>query len=156
DTRRSLFERIGTLYETILEDAEHAIEAWRARLSDDPADADALAALERLYDRTAQWRELVSVLPAREQSTLDRTGRRRTMVRAAEILADKLQDVPEAILAWRAVLDEFGPERPTLGALETLYEQAESWPELAETLEVDLSLAEDPADRIAIFARLGD
>src|SRR5262249_45628141 len=75
--------------------------------------------------------------------------------RAAETLADKIGDVPEAIIAWRAVLDEFGPERPTLAALEALYEKAERWAELADTLEVDLSLADDLEGRLGLYATLG-
>src|SRR5262249_38405358 len=82
--------------------------------------------------------------------------RRRTMTKAAETLADKIGDVTEAITAWRAVLDEFGPERPTLAALEALYEKAERWGELGETLEVDLSLADDTQSRLGLYARLGD
>lgn len=156
ETRRSLYERIGTLYETVLDDPKKAIEAWQARLSDDAADATALSALERLYERTAEWRELVSVLRAREQSTEDQDERRRAMTKAAETLAQRLADVPEAISAWRAVLDEFGPERPTLAALEALYEADQRWVDLAETLEVDLSLAVETADRLDLLARLGD
>jgi tetratricopeptide (TPR) repeat protein len=155
-TRRALFERIGTLYETVLGDIGRAIHAWKSRLADDPADVEALAALERLYERSEAWRDLVTVLRAREQSTTDGGERRRTMTKAAETLAGKLDDVPEAINAWRSVLDEFGPERPTLAALEKLYEKAERWPDLAETLEVDLSLAEETADRLDLYARLGD
>src|SRR5690606_18932594 len=71
ETRRSLYERIGTLYETVLDDPAKAIEAWQARLSDDPEDMGALVSLERLYERTSQWRELVSVLRAEQQLTLE-------------------------------------------------------------------------------------
>jgi tetratricopeptide (TPR) repeat protein len=156
EARRALYERVGTLYETVLDDPAKAIDAFRARLGDDPADVSALAALERLYERTEAYRELVAVLRTREQVSVDADERRRTMVRAAEILAGKLDDLAEAINAWRAVLDEFGPERPTLAALAALYAKAERWIDLAETVEVDLSLADEPADRIALLARLGD
>jgi tetratricopeptide (TPR) repeat protein len=156
EKRRELYERIGGLYETVLEDNDKAIGAWRSRLADEPTDATALSALERLYERTAQWRELVAVLHAREQAETTEAERRRTMVKAAETLADKIGDVPEAIAGWRAVLDGFGPEHATLAALEALYEKAERWTDLEETLEVDLSLAEETADRLGLYARLGD
>lgn len=156
DRRRALYDRIGTLHEEVLAQPAQAIDAWRARLVDDPTDAAALAALERLYERTERWRDLVGILNARRQATEDADERRRTMTRAAEVLADKLTDVPEATLAWRAVLDEFGPERPTLAALEDLYELADRWVDLAETLDVDLSLADETADRLALLSRLGD
>lgn len=156
ETRRALYERIGTLYDGVLDQPEKAIEAWNARLADEPSDVAALTALERLYERTAAWRRLVEVLHTREQNATDPAERRRTMVRGAEILAKELGDVPEAINAWRAVLDELGPEKPTLTALEALYEKAERWVDLAETLEVDLSLTEETAERLALLVRLGD
>jgi tetratricopeptide (TPR) repeat protein len=154
--RRELYERIGGLYETVLEDPQKAIAAWRSRLADDPADLSALGALERLYERTSEYRELVSILKKREEVETAGPERRRTLTKAAETLADKIGDVPEAIAAWRAVLDEFGPERPTLAALEALYEKAERWADLADTLEVDLSLAEETESRLGLYARLGD
>jgi tetratricopeptide (TPR) repeat protein len=154
--RRDLYERIGGLYETVLEEPEKAIDAWRARLTEDETDTTALAALERLYERTGHHRELVAVLRKREHAETAGDERRRTMTKTAETLADKLGDVPEAIGAWRAVLDEFGPERATLAALERLYEKAERWSDLAETLEVDLSLAEETDARLDLHARLGD
>ena len=49
-----------------------------------------------------------------------------------------------------------GRRGSTLAALASLYERAERWPDLADTLEVDLSLAEETADRLALLARLGD
>lgn len=156
ETRRALFERMGMLHETVLDNPARAIAAWRSRLGDDPSDEAALRALERLYERTGQWRDLVEVLRAREQASSDPTERRRTMVRAAETLAEKIGDVPEAISAWRSVLDDFGAERATLAALEGLYEKAERWTDLAETLEQDLNLADDMASRLDLFARLGD
>ncbi|MEZ4314782.1 MAG: tetratricopeptide repeat protein [Polyangiaceae bacterium] len=155
-TRRALFERMGNLYEAVLGDLPRAIGAWKSRLADDATDMEALGALEKLYERTESYRELVDVLRAREQNTQDGDERRRTMTKAAETLAGKLDDVPEAINAWRAVLEELGPERATLSALETLYEKAERWSDLAETLDVDLSLAEETADKLDLFARLGD
>lgn len=156
DSRRSLFERIGTLYETVLDNPEKAIAAWRSRLEDDAGDEDALKALERLYERTSRWRELVEVLKAREQSSTDPTERKRTMVRAAETLAGKLSDVSEAIDAWRAVQDDFGAEPATLSALETLYEKAERWADLADSLEQHLTIADEVETRVDLFARLGD
>lgn len=156
DTRRTLYERVGMLYETVLEAPDKAIATWRLRLGDDPSDATALAALERLYEKTGAWRDLVGVLRAREQSTSDSAERRRTMVKAAETLAGKLADVPEAITAWRAVLDDFGLERSTLTALATLYEKAERWVDLAETLESERSSVDETSDQLVLWARLGD
>ncbi len=154
--RRELHGRLGELCETVLDDPRGAIEAWRARLDDDPADTQALSALDRLYERTQSWRELVDVLRARERMTDEDAARRTLLVRIGATLADKLTDVAEAILAYRTVVDDFGADRASLSSLATLYELADRWPDLAEVLETDLGLAESPADKLAILARLGE
>jgi tetratricopeptide (TPR) repeat protein len=156
DARRELLGRLGELCETVLDDPRGAIEAWRVRLEDDSSDAQALSALDRLYWRTQSWPELVEVLRAREAQTDERDSRRALMVRIAETLADKLADVPAAILAYRAVVDEFGADRASLAPLATLYELADRWQDLADTLEADLALAEKAADKLQILARLGE
>ena len=153
--RREIYGRLGELYDTVLERPKDAVGAWRARLDEDPSDERALAALDRLYERTQDWRALVDVLRVRERQANDRDARKVFMTRTATILADKLTDVTEAILAYRAIVDDFGAERATLGALETLYEIADRWQDLAETLETELGLAESPADRLALLSRLG-
>ncbi len=154
--RRELRGRLGELCETVLDDLRGAIEAWHARLEDDGTDVQALSALDRLYERTESWRELVEVLRARERLSDDAAARRVLLVRIAKILAEKLADVDQAILAYRASVDEFGPDRGALASLASLYESADRWRDLADTLEADLSLADSPADKLAILSRLGD
>ncbi|HEY8038469.1 MAG TPA: tetratricopeptide repeat protein [Polyangiaceae bacterium] len=156
EARRELRGRLGELSETVLDDPRGAIEAWRARLEDDPGDAQALSALDRLYEKTQGWRDLVDVLRARERLTDDKTARRALLVRIATTLADKLTDVNEAILAYRTVVDDFGADRASLAALATLYELADRWQDLADTLEGDLALAESATDKLEILARLGE
>jgi tetratricopeptide (TPR) repeat protein len=156
DRRRELLARLGELADTILEDPARAIAAWRQRLEDDPGDERALVALERLYGQTRAFRELVSTLRAREQGATTPEARRPIMTKIAETLANELDDKAEAILAYRAVLEEFGPERTTLSALERLYEATQRYADLAETLDIDLGLSEEPAARIEVLARLGE
>ncbi len=156
DVRRELYGRLGALAEDSLSDDPAAIAAWKARLDDDPADEKALVALDRLYERSGDHRALVEVLRARERQAEGSDARKVLMVRTARTLADRIGDVPEAILAFRSVLDDFGADREVLGALVMLYEKAEQWPDLAETLEAELALATSDADRIALLTRLGD
>jgi tetratricopeptide (TPR) repeat protein len=156
DVRRDLLGRLGELCETVLSDAPAAIVAWRQRTDDDPADEQALEALDRLYQRTGEWRALVEVLRARERGAQEKDARKTFMVRAAAVLADKLSDVSEAILAYRAVLDDFGADTECLSALEALYALAERWPDLAEALEFHLSLVSTDAERLSLLARLGE
>lgn len=154
--RSALFERIAELYENLLDDSAKAIAAWQARLSDDTTDVTALRSLERLYERTEAWSELVEILRHLEQAADDGDERRRCMTRAARVLAEHLDETTEAINAWRAVLDDFGPDIETLAAVADLYETAERWEDLAEALETWLGLVDGLDDRVELFTRLGD
>ena len=156
EVRRELYAQLGTIAEVDLKDDTAAIIAWRSRLDDDPADDKALAALDRLYERTADHRSLVEILRARERGADGAESRKQLMVRAAQTLGGRLNDVPEAILAYRSVLDDFGADREILGALAALYEKAEQWPDLAETLEAELGIATETNGRTALLTKLGD
>ncbi|RLB64957.1 MAG: hypothetical protein DRI90_03285, partial [Deltaproteobacteria bacterium] len=153
---RELYARIANLYEDLLEDDGKAIEAWKARLADDNGDVMALRALERLYERTDQWRELVGVMRSLEEVAEEGDERRRCMVKAAEVLDHELSETTEAINAWRAVLDDFGPEPEILAALSKLYEKAERWDDLAEVYDVWLSLTDELDEQVELHAGLGN
>ncbi len=153
--RRDLLGRLGDLTERELQDDAAAVAAWKARLDDDPADEQALAALDRLYDRSGASRELVDVLRMRERQT-EGAARKEVMVRVAKVLGERLGDVEEAILAYRATLDDFGADRVVLGELAKLYETSDKWRDLSESLEAELALATETADRVTLLARLGD
>jgi tetratricopeptide (TPR) repeat protein len=156
DARKALFERLGDLYESMLENRAKAIDAWSLRLADDGSDEKALGALERLYEAQGTHRELVGVLKKREEVTTDPDERKRAMVKAAQVLAGPIGDVTEATQAWRAVLETFGADRAAHAALSGLYEKAERYQDLGEIIDADLALADEPADKIALYRRLGD
>ncbi len=156
DVRRDLLGRLGELCDSVLHDTEGAIQAWRSRSEESPGDEQALAALDRLYEQTERWRELVEIIERRRDIAEDGDLRRSLMTRAAGILSGKLESVPEAIDMWRAVIDEFGPEAEALTAIEKLYETAERWDELGESYEVHLDIADDDEQRLSMLARLGD
>ncbi|RYE95156.1 MAG: tetratricopeptide repeat protein [Myxococcales bacterium] len=156
ETRRDLWARLGDLCESVLDDPAGAIDAWKARLDEEPGDERALTALERLYERTGAWAALVATLRSREQVTTEGGERRRLMVKAAETLSERLDDTAGAIDAWRAVVDEFGPDRATLGSLAALHQKAGQWQDLAATLENELGLVDDTTSKLALLGRLGD
>ncbi|MFP6686307.1 MAG: hypothetical protein VB934_16430, partial [Polyangiaceae bacterium] len=156
DIRRQIHLQVGQICEEQLEKPGDAIEAYRAQLDDDPRDGEALRALERLYEQTESWKDLVEVLRQIEGEAEDGVERRRCMVKVAELLSDEIDDRTEGIAAWRGVLDDFGPDGAVLGALVDLYELAEAWNEVAETIEVWLDLSEDEDERIELLTSLGD
>lgn len=153
--KKLLLGRLGTLREGSLADNAGAIAAWKRRLDMDDADLEALEALDRLFSATASHRDLVTVLRARERLAQDQELRRTLLRRCAEVLSRELEDVAGAIEAYRTLLDDFGPDRPTLAALAALYEKAGQHRDLADALEKQLELASESNDRVALLSSLG-
>ena len=87
EARRELLGRLGELCESVLNDTEGAITAWRTRSEENPEDERALAALDRLYEATRHFRDLVTVIERRRDLSQDSTLRRSLMTRAARILS---------------------------------------------------------------------
>lgn len=156
EIRRELFHRLGVITEQQLSDLPAAIAVWRSRLEDDSTADDALSALDRLYSVTNDYSNLRDTLRQRELHATEPTVRKDIMLRLAVTLADHLDDRAEAIAAYRALLDEFGAERDSLRALSKLYEKAEQWSDVAETLEGELGLDLPDGDRVLLLTKLGD
>jgi len=154
--RATIFGRLGELCQNVLGDNDGAIAAWNARVEENPDDEQALAALDRLYELSERYRDLVSVLERRREIASDAELRRGLMTRTAETLWKKLEAVPEAIEAYQALISEFGPSGASFGALEALFGNASHWDELAATLERHLDVAESDSERLELFAKLGD
>jgi tetratricopeptide (TPR) repeat protein len=156
ETRARLLGRLGELSEKELSDPRAAIDAFKRRLEDMPGDAGSLEALDRLYEGTAQWRELVSVLEQRRENGVSSGERQTLMRRQAAVLSDKLGDTNDAIEVWRTYRGEFGDTGEALGALEVLYRDAERWDDLAETYEAHLEIATSAEDKLRMLTALGD
>lgn len=156
EKRREILGRLGELFQTVLDDSAGAIEAWKARLEEHPADDLALASLDALYEKTESWPELARILDRRREVTDDADLRRRLMVRIAELSANRLGNVADAIEAWRAVVDEYGSSLESLLALERLYQSAERWDDLADAYASHLEIVETDGERLELLAKLGD
>ncbi|MCE7890335.1 MAG: hypothetical protein DYH12_11650 [Sorangiineae bacterium PRO1] len=156
DKRRELFGRLGELYQSVLEDSAGAVEAWKARLEEHPSDELALASLDALYEKTEDYRSLTQILDRRREVTEDVGLRRKLMVRMAEVQAQKLGNVSDAIEAWRAVVDEHGSSLESLLALEKLYQSAERWDDLAESYTAHLEVVQNDGERLELLSKLGD
>jgi len=155
-TRQRILGRLGDLCERELYDNDGAISAWKQRLDENGDDEAALSALDRLYEKTERYRDLVEVMRQRAELGGDATLRRRLLERIAEAFWKRLESTAEAIDAYRALIGEYGPDGDSLRALETLFQSAERWEDLGETLEQHVEIAGSDAERLELLARLGD
>ena len=147
-TRRDeLFPRLADLLESALDDPAAAIEVHQERLENDPAQADALMALERLYEAQGRWQPLVEVLERRADLSDDEQAQLSLSRRVGEVYEKRLGSVEDAIAAHRDVVSRFGSDEVSLVALTRLYEQTERWQDLLEITEMRAEGTGDPDQR---------
>jgi tetratricopeptide (TPR) repeat protein len=128
-------------------------EAYYKVLLLDPADAEALAALEQLFTRTQRWKDLIGVVERRiEQTTTPRTARRST-ARWPQIYDERL-GVPRTPCGLQEGPRARSDQRSGARALDDLFTRQKMWSELAENLEAQLALAATDDEQLALMLRL--
>ncbi|KPK53376.1 MAG: hypothetical protein AMJ63_06630 [Myxococcales bacterium SG8_38_1] len=149
ERRKGLFPVLADLFENTLHDPDAAIEVQRERLEVDPTQADALEALERLYEQRGRWEPLIEVLERRAELADDEQIELSLCRRVGEVFEQKLESTESAISAYRDLVSRFGFEDAAVRALTRLYRDAERWHELLEITEMRADGAETPEERIA-------
>ncbi len=145
--RRALLARVAALEEEKLGDKAAAIATWAELLDDQPTDAGALDALERLYEASEKWRELIDIL-RRKLDHAEAVEATQLLGRIAEIHEVMLEEPDDAIAAHLEIIDRDGSDQRALSELARLYREAERWSDLLEVLERQAAL--DPSRRVEL------
>ncbi len=136
---------------------EKAAALWSAVLDAFPDDAEASAALERLWERLGKWHSLVELYRKRiAQLPDDAAGKKIDLLRrCVTIYADRLHSDTKAIGAWQAILELDPNHAEALDALERQFERMKRWPDLVRLLRRRAEAAEDLEERKALLHRIG-
>ncbi len=156
DQRKQILARIARVSEAHLEDRDAAVMTWREVLAEDPEDADALDALERLYQIDDRAAELVEVYRRRVELADDPELRKQHLGRIAALHEHALDSRSEAITAHLEVLDYLPDDGDTLVELARLYRAEERYSDLLEILLRRLSLSEDIDQQVALRCEIGE
>ena len=125
-----------------------AAASYEKVLKLDPADAEALHAMDALYRGTGHWEELISVFRRRIDLAQDGAESEAIYAQMAQVYEEKLGKPDEAIAAYREVLALDPTSQVALNALDGLFTRRGLWNELADNLETQLGLADtDDAQR---------
>jgi tetratricopeptide (TPR) repeat protein len=142
--RRALLARVAALEEEQLGDRAAAVTTWAEVVADQPTDAGALHALERLYHATERWRELVEILRRKTELATSDSEAISLLSRIAELHEQRLGETEEAIAAWLEVLERDPDASRPLAELARLYRGAARHGDLLEVLERQVMQAEGP------------
>jgi hypothetical protein len=152
--RVAMRRQAAALYAGQLADKEAARETWLKILED----GDDKEALERLIDDAVEREdhtEATTLLRRLGNTAVDRAERARIALREAELLAEGVGDVDNAIARYEQILVELDAQcRPALQAIADLQEARDNPAAAADALERELKLVADTTERGQIAGRL--
>ncbi|MBX7197103.1 MAG: hypothetical protein K1X94_33955, partial [Sandaracinaceae bacterium] len=171
ELRADVALRLGQLADEHLREPETAIRAYQQALADRPSEAAAIGALGRLYERQAQWPDLLENLRLQAASAETSAQRVALLFRAAEVLERELDDVPEALATHQNILSIDPRHEPSIAALLRIsrledhrelasqivmpYLEAQGrWQDVAELEELVVAATSDPFEKQQHLRRL--
>ena len=146
-----LFAQLGQLEGDLLGRVNEAVDAWRKVLVLDPTDFRSLNALEQLFIREARWEECIEVLESRAAALEDPTSRIDTLLQAAAIWDEKVDDKEQAAGLYERVRGSDPGNRMASERLEDIYRAQYKWEQLNEVMLERVEHTENPSERIRIL-----
>ena len=151
--QRALRAEVADLRER-MNDAAGAIEAWGAVLAIDEGDREALQRAAAIYERHAEWPQLIETLEVSARYAGGAEEERAIRTRIAQLWTDQVGDLDQAAPAWQAVLDLEPGAPDALDALEQVHGRRGDWAAVQDALTARLDHVDGDADRIPIYQRL--
>ncbi|MBT8454028.1 MAG: tetratricopeptide repeat protein [Deltaproteobacteria bacterium] len=134
EDRMAVQLRLAKLYEQAFTDQAAAIDIFQQVLLADPSHETANAELDRLYQATGAWDELIALLLSRVGHASSDV-QRGLLARIADLHLGKRNDEEAAITIYERINADLGSDEQSLRALAGLYERRGSWTRVADTLE---------------------
>ena len=153
---RSLWIKTAQIHESELQNMEAAVSAYRKVLEADAGDLEVLGALEALYQGAQRWHELAGVLRARVEAYSDPDDKIGVLAEIARIHADLLDEADQAIVVQNEILELDPTNRDALIALDDLLARQGLWSDLADNVERQLSMSDDPHEQTVLLLRLAE
>jgi tetratricopeptide (TPR) repeat protein len=150
EKKRFLF-RCGALLCGALARPMDAVEVYRQVLLEDPEEARAAQALERIFKQSARWEDLVLLLQDRLSYLEDEQAQVATHHEVGRVLADELGRIEEAQVSWRQVLDIAPLDARALERLKASLTAGERWAELLALFEDERGHYEDDAAQAVVL-----
>ncbi|HEX2570588.1 MAG TPA: tetratricopeptide repeat protein [Polyangia bacterium] len=154
ETRRRVLLKLARVWVSELQDAARAEETYLRVLELDPKDADALAALDQLYEGSGMWSELADILARRIGITSVTDETIELQFRLGRIYVEELGNSEKAVAAYHAVLELEPRNARALESLERVFFQREQWAELYGVYEKMIDIAQGDADMAECYARM--
>ena len=143
--------KVAEVYEDHLNDLPEATRRFEAVLAIDPSNLNALKGLDRIFNRTGKYRELLEVLERQIEAAATPRQKINLYERIAGLHDEEFLDHAAAAEALEAILAIDGAHDGALSALARHYRALEKWEPVAALYEKHASVTADPARRIDLL-----
>ncbi|MBI5482640.1 MAG: tetratricopeptide repeat protein [Deltaproteobacteria bacterium] len=174
DEKKAIRYQTAKLYEVEVGDPPKAIEAYRQILDENGEEADALAALDRIYEAEAMWAELGELIPREVAVAPPDPGAVPALkFRLGQVRETHLANVAGAIECYRDLLDLDPAHEGARTALERrlgdaahqlevsrildpVYQRLEQWERLIQVYEIQLGRDDGKEPQVQLLLRIGE
>ncbi len=169
DERAARFLQIAKMATERVKKPEVCIDLWNEVLQAEPANAEALAALAQLYERSKDYDKLAEVLEQQVEITYDNAARVVILTKLGTLYGDRLNNDEGAVTAWRALLAIEPGDRKAQEALkkkylalamwdelEVFYAESGKWDEFIRVLEQQEAKETDVQAKIGLLFKIAD
>ncbi|MCB0220608.1 MAG: tetratricopeptide repeat protein [Chrysiogenetes bacterium] len=147
--------RVGKLYDEIFGETDQAIEWFSRALEHEPRNQYVLQSLGKLHARNRSWEKLEQIFEFEAEAAGDVKQKLDFMLKRAELLSDRLDNVPLATEVLYTALEVDDTNLAVYRQLGRLLAQQKRWPELIRLYEAELTLTHDKERQVAIYMSLG-
>ncbi|MCP4604920.1 MAG: tetratricopeptide repeat protein [Proteobacteria bacterium] len=153
---KDLWLRAARIFDSQIEDADRAINAYHKALEADSLNSEAIGALEQIFNRTERWDDLINILKIKVESTMDATEKEEICLQMAMIFEEMLEQPENAVTCLKEILTIDPVNMGALKSLDGLFVNLEKWTDLADNLQQQLSLSDDPEMMTGLKLRLAE
>lgn len=147
--------KLAELHEDQLDDMAEAQRRFEAALAIDPTAPAALRGLDRIFNRTGRYRELVENLERQLQLAATPRQRIKLLERLAGIFDEEFLDHAKTAEAFERILAIDPAHEATLGALVRHYKALDRWEGVVGLYEQHLKVVSESSSRVELLLSLG-
>lgn len=155
EKRWATLARIAEVFEDQLNDPSEATRRYELILDEDEQNASALKGLDRVYNRTGRYRDLLGILERQIRAAVTPRQRITLYERLASIYDEEFIDHERAAEACEAILAIDPNMEEPLTALSRHYRALDRWEDVASAYDRHLKVVGDDARKVALLLALG-
>lgn len=149
-----MYLKIANINDEALQDTEEAVLNFQKALQIDAHNMVALEALDRLYRQEREFESLVDILARKAQVQEDRREKITLLSRIAKLWENELDNMEQAIGAYRQILEIDGENINALNALERLYEETEQFQDLYIICQLRIQVVDSATERAKLHKKM--